>query len=128
MKPSLEQTTLVAEQRLTGTLIGAILAALVLLTINDKHALEVITILAFAVGASIRFVNYTLYCAAIAAGVLIAIDIPHPSNFGDEGQRVLFTFIGVGIGVLVMLLANLLAKRTAKEPPETTPQPAQGSA
>jgi hypothetical protein len=54
--------------------------------------------------------------------VLIAIDIPHPSNLGAEGERVLFTFIGVAIGVLVMLLANVLAKRTPTTPPQAAPQ------
>jgi uncharacterized membrane protein YccC len=122
MKPSLDQTTLFAEQRLAGALIGAAVASVLLLTVDDKHALEVIIIALFALGAAIRFVNYALYCGAIAAGVLIAIDIPHPSNLGAEGERVLFTFIGVGIGVLVMLLANLLAKRTAPTPPQAAPQ------
>jgi hypothetical protein len=123
MKPSLDQTTLVAEQRVVGALIGAILASVLLLTVHDKHALEVIAVLAIVIAASIRFVNYALYCTAIAAGVLIAIDIPHPSNFGAEGERVLFTFIGVAIGVAVMFLADLLAKRSAKAPPQAAPQP-----
>jgi hypothetical protein len=62
---------------------------------------------------SIRTVNYALYCTAIAGFVLIAMDLPHPSNFADEGRRVLFTLAGVGIGVLVMLLAGLLQKRSS---------------
>jgi len=37
---------------------------------------------------------------------------------------VLWTLCGVGIGVLVMLLAGLLVKRTAKAPPQQAPQPA----
>jgi hypothetical protein len=124
IKPSLDQTTLFAEQRLAGALIGAAAASVLLLTVDDKHALEVIVIALFALGAAIRFVNYALYCSAIAAGVLIAIDIPHPSNLGAEGERVLFTFIGVGIGVVVMLLANVLAKRKPKAPPQAAAQPA----
>ena len=63
--------------------------------------------------------NYALYCAAIAAAVLIGLDLPHPHNLGDEGRRVLFTFIGVGIAVVVMFLANLLQKRTAPAEPAT---------
>ena len=34
-----------------------------------------------------------------SGAVLIAVDLPHPTNLADEGQRVLFTFTGVGIGV-----------------------------
>ena len=113
-KGSLQQTTLVAEQRLAGALLGAALAALFLLTVHDKHALEVVIVLLAVVAASIRTVNYALYCTAIAALVLIAMDLPHPTDFADEGRRVLFTLVGVGIGVLVMLLANLIQKRSAK--------------
>ncbi len=117
IKGSLQQTTLVAEQRLAGALLGALLAALFLLTVHDKHALEVVIILLAVVAASIRTVNYALYCAAIAAFVLIAMDLPHPTSFADEGRRVLFTLAGVGIGVLVMLLASVLQRRSAKVAP-----------
>ena len=111
MKPSLAETTLVAEQRVAGAVIGAALAALVLLTVDNKIALEVVIVVLGVLAASIRVVNYAWYCAAVAGAVLIAIDLPHPSNLADEGRRVLFTLIGVGIGVLVMFLAGLLAKR-----------------
>jgi hypothetical protein len=46
----------------------------------------------------------------------------HPTNLADEGQRVLFTFTGAGIGVLVMFPANLLQKRAAK-PARPAPVP-----
>ena len=112
MKPSLQQSALVAEQRLAGALLGAAVAALFLLTVDNKHALEVVIVVLAAVGASVRFVNYALYSVAIAGAVLIAMDLPHPTDLASEGRRVLFTFIGVGIGVVVMFLANVLQKRT----------------
>lgn len=118
MKPSLAQSALFAEQRLAGTVIGALIAALLLFTITDKTILEVAIIIFGGIAASIRGVNYALYSAAVAAAVLIGIDLSHPHDLGDEGRRVLFTFIGVGIAVVVMLLANLLQKRNA---PTTTP-------
>jgi len=40
------------------------------------------------------------------------------SGYSAEGYRVLWTLCGVGKGVLVMLLAHLLARRTA--PPQDT--------
>ena len=73
---------------------------------------------------AIRLVNYALYNAAIAAAVLTLLDLPQPSNYGAEGDRVLWTLCGAGIAVLVMLLAGLLAKRTAKTPPQPATQPA----
>jgi len=135
MKPSLEQSTLVAVQRLAGALIGAAAAALLLLLLipaNEhglrlfaiERGLEVVALVLLMHGAAIRFWNYALYCAAIAAGVLILVDLPQPSNYGAEGYRVLWTLCGAGIGVLVMLLAGLLAKRTATAPPQPATQPA----
>ena len=41
IKPSLDQSTLFAEQRLAGAIIGAATAALFLLTMDNKHVLEV---------------------------------------------------------------------------------------
>jgi uncharacterized membrane protein YccC len=64
VKGSLQQTTLVAEQRVAGALPGGALAALMLVTVHDKHALEAVLILLAVVAASIRTVNYALYFAA----------------------------------------------------------------
>ncbi|MEU6646677.1 FUSC family protein [Saccharomonospora sp. NPDC046836] len=123
MKPSPEQSMLFAMQRLAGALIGAAAAALLLLIpANEQglrlfeitHGLEVVALIVLMHGLAIRFWNYALYCAAIAAGVLILLDLPQPSNYAAEGYRVLWTLCGVGIAVLVMLVADVLAKRTAK--------------
>ncbi|MFI5965216.1 hypothetical protein ACIA8J_24000 [Streptomyces asoensis] len=67
-------------------------------------------------GAGIRFWNYTLYSAAIAAGALILVDLPQPSDDAAEGYRVLWTLCGVGFSLSVMLPAGLLAKRTTRTP------------
>jgi uncharacterized membrane protein YccC len=126
----------VAAQRLAGALIGAAAATLLMLIaasehglklISIRHALEVVMIVFFVHGAAIRFWNYAFYTAAIAAGALLAVDLPDPSNYSAEGDRVLYTLIGVAIAVLVMLLGNLLAKLSAKAPPQAAPQPASVS-
>ena len=120
MKPALDQAKLASEQRLIGAAIGAVLAAVFLLTVKNKHALELITIALLTLGGALRFANYALYCTAIAAGVLIALDIPNPGDFAAEAERVLYTFIGLAVGLLVMLLASRLAQRTAKPPAATS--------
>ena len=114
MKSSLQQSTQVAMERMAGAIIGATVAAVFLLTVDNKIALEVVLVILGTLAGSIRAVNYALYCAALAGAVLIADDLPHPTNLADEARRVLFTFAGVGIAVIVMLLAGLLTKRTAK--------------
>jgi uncharacterized membrane protein YgaE (UPF0421/DUF939 family) len=125
MKPSLEQSTLVGLQRLAGAIIGAAAAALVLLIPANEHGLrlfaidhglEVVALVLVMHAIAIRFWNYALYTAAIAAGVLVLIDLRQPSDYAAEGYRVLWTLCGVGVGVLVMLLAGLLARRRREQP------------
>ena len=115
MKGSLGQTTLAAEQRLLGTVLGALVAAAFLMGVDNIHALEVVIVVLAACAASLRAVNYTVYCTAVAAAVLIAMDLPHPTDLTAEFHRVLSTLAGVGIAVIVLILAGLLQKRaTAK--------------
>ena len=92
---------------------GAAVAALVLLAVDNRTALEVIVVVLVALAASIHTVNYAWYTAAMAGAILIAADVPHPSNLTDEGRRILFTFAGVGIAVIVMFLADRLQKHAA---------------
>jgi hypothetical protein len=127
MKPSLEQSTVAAIQRLAGALIGAAAAVLLLLIPANEHGLrllsitfglEVVAIVLLMHAAGIRFWNYAVYYGAISAGVLILLDLPQPSNYSAEGYRVLWALCGVAIGVLVMFLAGLLGKRNAREQPQ----------
>ncbi len=53
------------------------------------------------------------FAAAIAGAALIALDLPHPANLDTEGRRILFTFAGVGIAIVVNVLASLLKKGNA---------------
>jgi len=133
MKASLDQTTIVAVQRLAGALIGAVAAGLLLLIPASEHGLklfavsrglEVVALVILINGVAVRFWNYALYCGAIAAGVLTLIDLPQPSDYAAEGDRMLWTLCGAGIGVLVMVLAGLLGRHTAKAPPQPAAQPA----
>jgi hypothetical protein len=137
MKPDLGQSTLIAAQRIAGAAIGAVAAALLLLIPANEsglrllaivHGLEIVAIVLLMHGMATRFWNYALYSAAIAAGVLILLDLPQPSNFDTVGYRVAWTASGVGIGVLVMLLAGLLTGSTAKaqhDRPGNPPKPAE---
>jgi uncharacterized membrane protein YccC len=113
MKSSLNQATLAAEQRIAGAVMGALIAALFLLTVDNKHVLQVVVVVLGAFAASFRAATYALYCAAMAALVLIAEDVTHPTNLSAEGRRVLFTFLGLGIGIAVIGLATVIQKRSA---------------
>jgi hypothetical protein len=132
MKPSLEQSTLIGAQRVAGALIGGVAAGLLLLIPANVHGLrlfavdrglEVVALVLFMHGAGIRFWNYALYCAVIAAAVLTLIDLPQPTNYSAEGYRLLWTLCGAAIGVVVMFLAGLLAKRRTATTPQPVKQP-----
>jgi uncharacterized membrane protein YccC len=110
MKVSLDESVLAAEQRVAGTVVGAALAAVVLLTVHGKHALEVLIVVLAGIAASIRGGAYAFYCAAIAGLVLIAIDEAHPTNYSAEGRRILFTLAGVVVGIAVHGVAILISK------------------
>ncbi|WP_152770776.1 FUSC family protein [Streptomyces spongiae] len=129
LKPSLEQAALVSAQRLAGAFIGAVVAGLLLWVPASEsgvrlfavnRGLEMVALVLFMHGAGIRLWNYTLYTAAIAAGALILVDLPQPSDNAAEGYRVLWTLCGVGISLIVMLFAGLLTRRTAKTPSQQT--------
>jgi hypothetical protein len=114
MKPTLAQSTLRGVQRLAGTALGAAIAAVFLVTVTSPRALEEIIIALMGVGVSIYAVNYAFYTAAIAAAVLIALDLPHPSNLAAEGRRIFYTFAGIAIAIVVMFLASRLQKHKGR--------------
>ena len=69
---------------------------------------------------AIFFWNYAFFSAALAAAVLILVDLSHPSNYSAEGYRVLWTLCGAAIAFLVMLLAGPLMRR-APAPKQPAP-------
>jgi Fusaric acid resistance protein-like len=113
MKPNLEQSTFRGAQRLVGAALGAGIASLLLVTVTSHHALEELIIVVMGVAIAIHSVNYTFYAAGIAAAALMALDLPHPTNLDAEGRRIFFTFVGVAIAVVVMLLAKVVQDRAA---------------
>lgn len=129
IKSSLDQTTIAGAQRLIGALIGAVAAALLLLLPASEHGLrlfavghglEVVALVMLMHAVAIRFWNYALYYGTITAAALILSDLLHPANYTAEGAKVLWTLCGVGIGVLVMLLAAMLGRRRSTVAPPTT--------
>ncbi|WP_326797931.1 FUSC family protein [Streptomyces sp. NBC_01808] len=125
MKPVLEQTTLVTAQRLVGALLGAAAASLLILLPAGEtgtklfavtRVLEVVALVLLMHTAAVRYWNHALYCAAVAAGVLILVSLPQPTDYTVEGYRVLWTACGVAIGLGLMLLAGRLAARDDEEP------------
>jgi len=88
-------------------------ADLALLTIDRIGLLELSIVVLGTLGGAIRTVNYAFYTAAIAAVVLIANDLSHPADLTEEAERIVFTLIGVGIAILVEVIATKVQERGA---------------
>ena len=50
----------------------------------------------------------------MGGAILIAADVPHPSNLTYEGRRILWTCVGIGIAFIVMFRVDRLQKHSAK--------------
>ena len=88
MKPTLNQSALAAEQRVVGALLGALITGGFLVALDSKVALEFVIVVLGVTGGAIYAVNYALYTTAIAATVLIALDLPHHSGFAVDSRRI----------------------------------------
>jgi hypothetical protein len=111
MKSRLADSISIAAQRVAGTLIGAIASAILLSFVHDQTVIIVIMVVVCALGVALHEVNYALYCACIAMIVLTALGLPHPGDLADNWQRVAWTFVGVGIALVVMFLADVVHPR-----------------
>jgi uncharacterized membrane protein YccC len=113
MKTDLHQSALAGTQRVVGTVLGAAIAAVFLLAVEDKQILAVVLVALAVIGGALRLVNYALYTTGIAATALIALDIANPTDLATEGKRILFTLLGVAIAIVVILLTGAIQKRAA---------------
>ena len=111
MKPSLEASVYVGGQRVAGTLVGAVLAAILLTIVDDRTLLIVLIVVLATVGGMVHDVSYALYCACISTEVLISLGLPHPGSLADNWQRVAWTLAGVAIALAVTYLADMAHKR-----------------
>ncbi len=105
LKPNFGGTMQRSVQRITGTILGALLAALIMLGSPEPWLLwSVLPALVFATFA-LRNVNYTLFSLALTPTVLLMLDIAHPISVTDSFLRVLYTIIG---SILALLSGYLL--------------------
>jgi uncharacterized membrane protein YccC len=105
LKPNFGGTLQRCVQRITGTVLGALLAALLLPTSQEPWMLwAVLPVFVFATFA-LRNVNYTLFSFALTPTVLLMLDIAHPITVTDGFLRVIHTIIG---SVLALLSGYLL--------------------
>lgn len=100
LKPNFGGTLQRAVQRITGTVLGALVAAVLLLVLTSPwFLLTALAVLAFAT-FSLRNRNYCLFSLAITPMIMLMLDIAHPITVADSFLRVLHTIIGSFIALL----------------------------
>ncbi|MEH1977349.1 MAG: FUSC family protein [Nostoc sp.] len=97
LKPNLGATFKRFFQRVGGTILGAVLAAILLATITSKPVLDIIILLTVFFGVSLIGFNYGYSVIFFSIFVLLIIDIGHPISWQLAGFRVLNTLIGAGL-------------------------------
>ena len=105
LKPNFGGTLQRAVQRITGTVLGALLAAVLLLAFKNAWLLlAALTILAFATFA-LRNSNYTLFSLVLTPMIMLMLDIAHPITARDSFLRIIYTVIG---SILALVSGYLL--------------------
>jgi uncharacterized membrane protein YccC len=94
MKPNYGGTIQRAAQRITGTVAGALLAALILWSIHEPWVLLLsLAILSFAT-FTLRWRNYGLFSLALTPMIMVMLDLARPGTPFDSFLRLIHTIIG----------------------------------
>jgi uncharacterized membrane protein YccC len=94
LKPNFGGTLQRSVQRITGTVCGALLAALLLFFLKDSILLfPILAGLSFAT-FTLRNRNYGLFALALTPMVMVMLDVAHPITTSDSLFRILYTVIG----------------------------------
>jgi uncharacterized membrane protein YccC len=100
LKPNFGGTLQRAIQRITGTVAGALLAALLLWCVHDSGwLLLILTLLSFATLA-LRWANYVAFSLALTPMIMVMLDLAHPGKAIDSFLRIAHTIIGGGLAIV----------------------------
>jgi uncharacterized membrane protein YccC len=105
LKPNFGGTLQRAALRLTGTVLGGLIAAALSLMVQEQVVLMAfLPVLAFA-AFSVRPINYGLYTLALTPMIMVMLDVGSSANWETSCLRVAHTFVG---GILAVIGGYLL--------------------
>jgi uncharacterized membrane protein YccC len=100
LKPNFGGTLQKAIQRITGTVAGALLAAVLLWWVHDSvWLLLILALLSFAT-LTLRWANYVAFSLALTPMIMVMLDLAHPSTIADSFLRIAHTIIGGGLAII----------------------------
>lgn len=100
LKPNFGGTLQRAVQRITGTVAGALLAALLLWCVQDSGWLLVILALLSLATLTVRWANYVAFSMALTPMIMVMLDLAHPGTVTDSFLRIVHTMIGGGLAIV----------------------------
>jgi uncharacterized membrane protein YccC len=100
LKPNFGGTLHRAVQRITGTVAGALLAALILWFVHDPVWLLVILALLSLTTLALRWANYVAFSMALTPMIMVMLDLAHPGTVIDSFLRIVHTIIGGALAII----------------------------
>jgi uncharacterized membrane protein YccC len=100
LKPNFGGTLQRAIQRITGTVAGALLAALLLWCVHDSGWLLLILTLLSLATLTLRWANYVAFSLALTPMIMVMLDLAHPGTPNDSFLRIAHTIIGGGLAIV----------------------------
>lgn len=100
LKPNFGGTLQRSVQRVTGTLLGALLAALLISFCRDPWILVLGVALLAGATFTLRNRNYGLFAMALTPLVMLLLDLVHPGTVADSFLRIFHTMIGSALALL----------------------------
>jgi uncharacterized membrane protein YccC len=101
VKPQLSLSTTATIHRVGGTLLGAILAILVIISLSSGWGLVAALFVLTVIAASLIQVNYGIAVVFITPIVLVLLNVAQPGHWQLADTRVVNSLLGAGIGLLV---------------------------
>lgn len=100
LKPDYGGTMERVIQRISGTIVGATLAAGLVLSIHDLRILLGIVIILSLLAGAVRLVNYALFILLLTFMVIVVLNLTKPGNWYLAEIRIFHTLLG---GILVAI-------------------------
>jgi uncharacterized membrane protein YccC len=100
LKPNFGGTLQRSVQRITGTVLGALLAALLISFCRDLWLLVLGVALLAGITFTLRNRNYGLFAMALTPLVMLMLDLAHPGTVTDSFLRIFHTMIGSLLALL----------------------------
>jgi uncharacterized membrane protein YccC len=99
-KPQLSLSTTATIHRVGGTLLGAVLGILVIISLSSRWGLVAALFVLTVIGTSLIQVNYGIAVVFITPLVLVLLNVAQPGHWQLAGTRVVDSLLGAGIGLL----------------------------